>query len=183
MFRKELSLLFSGIEEKYPILDEKEKEAIHNKVGYILKEGIRKIPNGGFHGHGRIIITKVVNSETSFKSEILKITENIRFPCNIAVDGHGFLQQNEDVIFVFASPNTSLKFGTDKQSFMLSDNENSIKFDENLEKMTNAKFTEDWFLQHDIVSDYRGSGFQVRRITNLVVFLDPLYTDANKLLQ
>ena len=86
MFKSVISHLFSDLDEKYPELTQEERNVLSNKDSPILREVIRKIPNGGAHGYGRIIITKVVQEGTTFQTVLLDLIEKIRFPCSITID-------------------------------------------------------------------------------------------------
>lgn len=184
MFKSVISHLFSDLDEKFPELTQEERNVLSNKDSPILREGVRKIPNGGAHGYGRIIITKVVQEGTTFQTVLLDLIEKIRFPCSITIDANGFMENHKgDIIFCFASPNTGLVLDTGKQTKVIHDQVSGKNLLDYLGKMTNAEFIQLWFKNHDLVSDYRGSGYKAGRIVNLVVLLDPLFTPVTKILQ
>ena len=143
------------------------------------------IPNGGFGGHGRLILTKVFDETINCEDQLLEIVSSIKIPCMITIDGNGFLEKNDlektEIIFCQASANTGIEFPNGKNVFQVYDKNSIVELKKFVETLTDDEFYEKWFLQHDKASDLRGSGFQPRRLINLVVTLDPLYLSVSKL--
>ena len=164
------------------------KRLIDN-TNLFFREGIRKIPNGGFDNNGRLILTLVIDSlENDIPQAIVKILEHLHFPCQISIDGNGFLekQSNEkiDIIFCFASPHTGISLPDTlpgKSTMTIASRQQMIKLVDYVNKMDNADIFERWYERHDLVSDYRGSGFKFRRLVNIVITVDPIYTSVSKM--
>ena len=183
MFENEMKHLFSDLEDKFPELTTEEREVLSHKESPILREGVRVIPNGGSHGFGRLVITKVIENETIFSQFLSNLIEKIRFPCSVTIDANGFMENLKgDIIFCFSSPNTGVTLVDNKQTVVLHDQPSGLKLLDKVEKLSNGDFLESWLSNHDLVSDYRGSGFKYRRIINLVVMLDPLFISVKKLM-
>ena len=81
---------------------------------------MRLIPTGGRYGNGRIVMTKNLESDTSVADFLIDLLGAIRFPGEVRLDAHGFVQSKEgEPVFVFGSPNSGIQFWNEKQSVLL----------------------------------------------------------------
>ena len=128
----------------------------------------------------------MLDEDSSIKTEILKVLDNINFPCYLTIDGNGFLektgQDKNQIIFCFASINTGIQLINGKSVLPIG-KETKKELKEMINSMSNEEFLNRWYQQHDLISDYRGSGFRPRRIINLVITLDPIYLSVTKITQ
>ena len=149
------------------------------------REGVKRIENGGFGGHGRLILTKVVDDQTLLEDQILEIVSNIKFPCFVTIDGNGFLEKPQedknDIIFCQSTVNTGLEFSNGKNLIYVSDKKSMQDLKTFAKELSHEEFLDRWFRQHDKASDLRGSGFRPRRVINFVITLDPTYLPVSKL--
>ena len=78
------------------------------------------IPSGGKYGYGRIVMTKNLEAGTNVADFLIDLLGAIRFPGELRLDAHGFVQTKEgEPVFVFGSPNSGIQFWNDKQSILL----------------------------------------------------------------
>ena len=127
--------------------------------------------------------TFVHDGSDLIKNKIIELLTNVTFPCTISIDGNGFLEGKEgNVIFCFSSPHHGLILPSGKSTMAILGRPNMRDLINFVENLTDATFEEKWMEQHDLASDYKGSGFTFRRLVNIVITLDPLNTYVKDLL-
>ena len=127
--------------------------------------------------------TFVHDGSELIKNKIIELLSNVTFPCTISIDGNGFLEGKEgSIIFCFSSPHHGLILPSGKSTMDIFGRSNMRNLIDFVKKLTDATFEEKWMEQHDLASDYKGSGFTFRRLVNIVITLDPFNTSVNYLL-
>ena len=138
--------------------------------------------NGFFGQNGLIQLTKHV-SHTEAPAFITKFLKLLRFPCIFRVDAHGFITDtNRSLLgFQFASRNTSMQLMHDKSTAYIGSTAEHSEILRFFEEMSGETFLQKWFDAHDRISELVGSGFQAKRTTNLVMYLEPEAMPAQKI--
>ena len=123
---------------------------------------------------GVIQITKNVTHHhaPAFIAEFLQL---LRFPCVLRVDAHGFISDESRSLigFQFASRNTSMQLLDDKPYVHIRSTEDNKEVVDYFTEISGDKFLTKWFEAHDRVSELVGSGFNPKRTTTVVLYLEP----------
>ena len=149
-----------------------------------LREGYVIWPkaNGFFGKNGLIQITKHATHEESpiFITKFLKL---LRFPCVLRVDAHGFITDTNRSItgFQFASRNTSIELLHGKSTAYIGSTAEHSAILKYFENLSGESFLQKWFESHDKISELVGSGFQAKRTTTIVLYLEPEAMTASEI--
>ena len=129
----------------------------------------------------------MLTRDAEIKTVILNILKDLNFPCFITIDGNGFLEKKEEekaeIVFCFASVNTGIELTNGKNLMLIDGTSTRKSLEAFIGTISNEDFFDKWFRQHDRIADFRGSGFGPRRILNLVITLDPMYTPVTEIIQ
>lgn len=105
----------------------------------------------------------------------------LSFPGYFAVDAHGFIKQQDEVGFQFASQSTSLTIFNDKNVTFLHSTKSREALYNFFKPMTGPEFLTNWFQNHDAISDLMSSGYSPKRICTMVIFYEPTSQSVKEL--
>ena len=114
---------------------------------------------------------------------VCKVLEEIRFPCIVRVDAHGFIGEKSDKIqgFQFASQSSSIKLHNEKYHALMDGPETVRPLLKYFEEMTGVEFLSKWFDAHDRICELAASGWKACNTKTLVLYLEPVHMAATEI--
>ena len=148
-----------------------------------FRQGIKIIRGraGIYNPYGRLIMTKLLDDKSDIAEIVRSVILLLKFPGVLFIDCQGFLQDPfEDVVFYYASQNSSLPLQNGENHIFLETKEDRAETIKYFSNLTNSEIHTIWFDTHNKLGGLSASGFKPLRLVSLNFFYEPSQYHINE---